>query len=79
MDFIPLEYIKIVIVKFLDGNVWEIDIAKSKHEVEDVEVTLADFFEEYDGQIDSVDFRLDTEQLKHDISKRTARFLKLNK
>ena len=79
MDYIPLEYMSTVVVKFLDGKEWEIDINKSKQNELDVETILDDFFEEYQDTIDTVDFRLDLQQLKKDIGKRTHKFLKLNK
>jgi hypothetical protein len=34
MDFIPLEYINTVVVKFRDGKVWEIDVEKSNRDRE---------------------------------------------
>ena len=79
MDYIPLEYINTVIVKFVDGKEWEIDIAKSQNNVTDVETILDDFFKEYENRIDTVDFRLNLESLKRDVDKRTKRFLKVNK
>lgn len=79
MDYIPMEYMSTVVVKFLDGKEWEIDINKSKQNELDVETILDDFFEEYQDTIDTVDFRLDLQQLKKDIGKRTHKFLKLNK
>ena len=79
MDYIPMEYMSTVVVKFLDGKEWEIDINKSKQNDLDVETILDDFFEEYQDTIDTVDFRLDLQQLKKDIGKRTHKFLKLNK
>lgn len=79
MDYIPMEYMSTVVVKFLDGKEWEIDINKSQQNDQDVETILDDFFEEYQDTIDTVDFRLDLQQLKKDIGKRTHKFLKLNK
>jgi len=79
MDYIPLEYINTVIVTFQDGKQWEIDIEKSSNNIEDTENILDNFFKEYEDTIDTVDFRLDIEQLKNDINKRTKRFLKVNK
>lgn len=79
MDYIPMEYMSTVVVKFLDGKEWEIDINKSQENDQDVETILDDFFEEYQDTIDTVDFRLDLQQLKKDIGKRTHKFLKLNK
>ena len=79
MDFIPLEYINVVVVTFRDGKVQEIDVEKTNQEVKDVEASLDDFFKEYDKQIDTVDFRLDLKTLQKDVAKRTHKFLKLNK
>lgn len=79
MDFLPIEYLDLIIVKFLDGKVWEIDIGKSKESEENIEDILEQFFEEYDETIDTIDFRLNTKKLVNDIGKRTKRFLKTNK
>lgn len=79
MDYIPLEYINTVIVTFQDGKQWEIDIEKSSNNIEDTENILDNFFKEYEDTIDTVDFRLNIDQLKNDINKRTKRFLKVNK
>ena len=81
MDFLPIEYVETVIVYFHDGKVWHIDVEKQKKDgdAQDVESTLEAFFNEYDNQIANVDFRLDFKKLKADISKRTRKFLKLNK
>ena len=78
MDYLPLEYISMVVVDFDNGDVWEIDI---KHQPETVEVdeVLHNFFDEYQDTIVNVDFRLDIDKIKKDITKRTKRFLKLNK
>lgn len=78
MDFLPLEYIKVIVVTFHDDEVWEIDLAKQSED-QDVEQTLEAFFEEYEDRISSVDFRLNNPKLIKDISKRTKRFLKLNR
>ena len=79
MDYIPLEYMSSVVVTFLDGKEWEIEIKKSRNNELDVETVLDDFFKEYEEKIDTVDFRLDLKTLQKDVAKRTHRFLKLNK
>lgn len=79
MDFLPIEYVSFVIVKFSDGRVWEIDLGKQAKESEDVEETLEKFFEEFEDTIENVDFRLNIDKLKKDISRRTRKFLKFNK
>lgn len=79
MDFLPLEYLDLIIVKFIDGKVWEIDVNKSSNNSDNIDDVLEQFFEEYEENIDTIDFRLNTKKLQHDIGRRTRRFLKLNK
>lgn len=77
-DYLPIEYVSSIVVSFLDGKVWEVDVHAKKN-VDDPAEVIASFLDEYNDKIDTVDFRLDTERLKKDITKRTKRFLKLNK
>jgi len=69
------------IVSFDSGTVWEIDIKDSltKQPVEDIEDTLGELFDEYEDEIVSLDFRMDMDSIKKDLSKRVAKFIKLNK
>lgn len=78
LTYLPIEYLKNIIVTFEDGTKWDIDVSASKKEqtVEDVENSLDDLFSEYDDTIETVDFRLDLEKVKRDLSKRVNRFLK---
>lgn len=79
---IPLEYIKEINVQFHDGKIWQLDVDQRKitdSNVQDIERSLESFFEEYDEFIDSVDFNLDTNKVKEDISRRTKRFMKKRK
>lgn len=80
MNVVPLEYLHSIRVTFNDGKVWDIDLRSPKNqEVSDVQDSLDDLFDEYQDQIQTVDFRLDTERVKKDITRRTKRFLKLGK
>ena len=81
MEYLPLEYINRVIITFRDGTSWDIDIddSRKKQSIEQIEDQLDQLFEEYDSKIDTIDFRLDLERVKTDLSKRVYRFLKLNK
>lgn len=79
---VPIEYLKAVFVHFIDGKVWEIDIDREKVHEENsrsLEDAIEDLLEEYEDVIESVDFRLDTERVKHDITRRTKFFLKKRK
>lgn len=79
---VPVEYVSSVIVNFDDGGVWEIELDQKLIEenggdvADTLEETLDSFFSEYDEYIESVDFRLDTEQVIKDIKARTKKFLK---
>ena len=81
IQVVPLEYLHSVRITFDDGKVWDVDIEASKKKGDDVdlEVVLEELFAEYDDYITNVDFRLDTERLKRDITKRTKIFLKKRK
>ena len=78
---VPIKYIKAIQVQFLDGTIWLIDV--DREQIESNETTLEDeleaFFDEYDDQIDAVDFKLDTKQVIADVKKRTSKFIKKRK
>ena len=78
LSYLPIEYLKNIIITFEDGNVWDIDIADSRknQSVDDIELALEELFEEYDESIDTIDFRLDLEKVKKDLSKKVNRLLK---
>lgn len=78
VESVPIEYLHSVRVTFIDGKVWEIDTSKSVEGV-DIETALRELMLEYESSIANVDFRLDTERVKKDITRRTAQFLKKRK
>lgn len=75
VDVVPVEYLHSVRVSFTDGVTWNIDV-KQEADDYDVETALADLMESYQDSIVHIDFRLDTEKVKRDISKRTHIFMK---
>lgn len=80
VQVVPLEYLHSVRVTFHDGKVWEIDVEKSKAKTDlNIEQSLEELFAEYEDAIANVDFRLDTERVKQDITKRTHQFMKKRK
>ena len=78
---VPVKYIKSIQVHFLDGTIWLIDIDQEEIERNEtsVEDELGAFFDEYDEEIDSIDFQLDTKQVIADVKKRTNSFIKKRK
>lgn len=81
MEFLPIEYVSRIIIKFQDNTTWDINIddSRKKQPIDQIEDSLEQLFEEYDHQIETIDFRLDLDRIKRDLSKRVNKFLKLNK
>lgn len=79
IDVVPLEYLDSIRVQFADGKMWDINIDTTKNRVEDLEKSIDELFEQYQDHIQNVDFRLNTDKVKEDITKRTQKFLKLRR
>lgn len=78
VEVLPVEYLHSVQVTFTDGKIWDIDL-KTENETIDIQNALSELVEEYEDAIVSVDFRLDTEKVKKDITSRTKSFMKKRK
>lgn len=78
IETVPVEYLHSVKITFEDGKVWEIDTAKNPEGVA-IDEAIEALMEEYEDVITNVDFRLDTERVKQDISRRTQQFMKKRK
>lgn len=79
---VPIEYLRAIFVHFIDGKIWEINVNDGQNTIEnteDLEDAIEDLFDEYEDLIERVDFRLDTEKVKQDVTKRTKVFLKKRK
>jgi len=50
-----------------------------KQPIEEIETSLDEMFNLYQDSIESIDFRMDMDRVKADLSKRVKKFLKLNK
>lgn len=72
---VPLAYVKSIVVTFLDGDTWELDVVQDELEVEDTEELLDSIVDEYDEEIDTIEFRLNMEKVKEDIQESTEKFL----
>ena len=78
LNVMPLRYLHTVLVNFKDGKTWEIKItAKTKKEGwVAFEKNLMELIQNYEENIENVDFQLDTTQVKKDIEASTQKFLK---
>jgi hypothetical protein len=81
LNVLPLTYLHTVLVNFKDGKIWEIKITNKTRQDgwKSFEKNLADLYKHYEDRIDNIDFKLDTERVKKDITKSTEKFLKKKK
>ena len=81
IQVVPVEYISTVEIRFTDGNVWLVDVAKDRQNtnIDDIEASLEGLIEEYEEHIEGVNFVLDVKRVKQDIQKRTKFFMKKKK
>lgn len=75
---IPLDYLHNVEILFKDGTRWNVVISKKDKEMMEGNLPreLTELFNNYEGKIANVDFRLDVPQIKKDVTKSTKKFLR---
>lgn len=78
---VPLPYLHSIIVTFKDGKQWNLVLKESDKKSSNGEIpeSLYEFFENYEENIEHVDFRLDVEKLKKDVIRSTNKMLKRKK
>jgi hypothetical protein len=78
---LPLRYLYAVLISFKDGKVWEVKITPEDQTKgwDSFEGSLSELLKTYEKNIDSIDFKLDTDKIKKDIERTTRRFLKKKK
>jgi hypothetical protein len=81
LNVVPLKYLHSIQITFKDKKVWDIDINTKGEEPdwESLEKNIHEMFANYQEQIENIDFKLDTEKVKRDITKETNNFLKKRK
>jgi len=81
LNVIPLKYLDKISIRFKNNKIWEVNIRSKKVDPdwELVEKNIKEIINSYDSQIDNIDFKLDTEQIKKDMIKESRRFLKKRK
>lgn len=71
MSSMPITYIDSVVLSFLDGRIWEIDVSAHLDNKDNISNMILDTFREYQDEIVKVDFKINVNQLKIDIKNRT--------
>ena len=77
MNTMPVAYLKSVRLEFNNGRIWEIDIQEQLDNTTNdiVAEKLLDTFQEYRDDITKVDFSIDIQRLKQDITDKTNKLL----
>ena len=78
LNVVPIQYLCSIHVKFKDQKIWDINI-KQEHRQEQwqvIEKNIQEIIKTYKKNIESIDFKLDTDKIKKDISRTTHKFLR---
>lgn len=76
MNTMPVAYLDVIRLEFKNGRIWEINIKEQLSESHSQLIAdkLVDTFQEYQEEISKIDFKIDIEKLKKDISNSTKDF-----
>lgn len=79
-NVVPLNYLNSINITFKNGKVWEIKVSKNKvDDWDSFESQFKEMVHQYESDIENIDFQLDTQKIKTDITKHTQKFLKNKK
>ena len=78
LNVVPIKYLCSVHVKFKDNRIWTIEVGPQLRDEnwQTVEKNIHELVMNYKTHIDSIDFKLDTDKIKKDITRQTNKFLK---
>lgn len=81
---VPIQYMKAVEIHFTDGKTWIMDldhdqIQDADETAQELEDSLEELLEEYQDTIEGVNFVVDIQKVKKDVTRRTHIFLKKRK
>lgn len=73
MNTMPVAYLEMVHLTFEDGRIWQIDVRTQLKDSapESIAEKLLDTLQEYKDEIKKIDFKIDIERLKRDITDST--------
>lgn len=71
---IPLYYVDILTITFKNNETWDIKVTAK--DVEYLERELTELLDPYEDHIEFIDFQLNIDRIKKDITKKTKKFLK---
>lgn len=81
LNVVPLNYVHTIEITFKNDKVWEIDFRENLklQTWESFEQEIKTIIRDYEDEISSINFKLDTDKIKKDISRSTKKFLKSKK
>ena len=81
LDSVPYPYLDCIIITFENGKIWEVSAPTKKdaNSWAELEINLKKLMHDYGDNISNVDFRLDTQQIKKDVTRKVKQFLKKSK
>lgn len=73
MNTMPVAYLDTLVIEFVDGRIWEIDVADQLDDSDPNEVTdqLLNTMQEFKHDITKIDFKINIDKLKSDIEHST--------
>jgi hypothetical protein len=77
LNVVPLVYVHTLKITFKNNKIWEIKTKQSAKIInwDEFESQLNNLISEYECDIEQIDFKLDTDKIKKDITKQTKKFL----
>ena len=81
MNVVPLNYVHFVEITFIDKKIWKVDLKGSmkNKNPDSIKQNINGIITQYEDSIQNIDFKLDIDRIKRDISRLTKRFLKNKK
>lgn len=74
---VPLEYLDSMRIIFTDGKVWDFTVKETTSDVlDELETQLEELINNYEDVIEHIDFRLDIDRVRADVTSQTKNFLK---
>lgn len=80
MNTMPVAYLISLRLEFNNGRIWEINVQEQVRDTDPNEMAqkLLNIFQEYRNDISKIDFQMDIEKLKQDISNSSRELLNPN-
>lgn len=80
LNVVPLQYLHTVRITFKNSKIWEIDFENdSERNWDSFEKQIKEIVSQYEDSIENIDFKINTEKIKKDITKNTKKFLRNRK